>query len=207
MIRTVPAVRRQLTPRGRQRREQLLAAASERFAAHGYHPTSVAELVAAVGVGKGVFYWYFSSKDELFSEILRHAHHDLRRRQQSAIADEPDPIRRIELGIRATVAWFDEHRDYLRLLELAAAEERFAPVLRESRDVAVTDTARHLKEAVVEGRIPDRDPEALAQALLGVVGQLTRVYLVQRDEPVEDVADVAVAFCLHGITGENERSS
>lgn len=196
-------MRRQLTPRGRRRRDQLLAAAAECFAARGYHPTSVADVVGTVGVGKGVFYWYFSSKDELFSELLRHLHHDLRRRQQAAIAEEPDPLRRIELGIRATVSWFDEHRDYLRLLELAAAEERFAPVLRESRDVAVTDTARHVKEAIVEGRIPDRDPEALAQALLGVVGQLARVYLVQRDEPVEDVADVAVAFCLHGITGGN----
>lgn len=196
-------MRRQLTPRGRRRRDQLLAAAAECFAARGYHPTSVADVVGTVGVGKGVFYWYFSSKDELFSELLRHLHHDLRRRQQAAIAEEPDPLRRIELGIRSTVSWFDEHRDYLRLLELAAAEERFAPVLRESRDVAVTDTARHVKEAIVEGRIPDRDPEALAQALLGVVGQLARVYLVQRDEPVEDVADVAVAFCLHGITGGN----
>ncbi len=197
-------MRRLLTPRGRPPRVELLAAAAERFAARGYHSTSVADVVAAVGVGKGVFYWYFSSKDELFSEILRAAHHDLRRRQQAAIAEEPDPIRRIELGIRATVSWFDEHRDHLRLLEQAAAEERFAPVLRESRDVAVTDTTRHVKEAIVEGRIPDRDPEALAQALLGVVGQLTRVYLVQRDQPVEDVADVAVAFCLHGITGERK---
>ena len=51
--------------------------AAHRFAANGYHPTSVAEIVDGMGVGKGVFYWYFSSKEELFGEILRDAQHDL----------------------------------------------------------------------------------------------------------------------------------
>jgi AcrR family transcriptional regulator len=49
---------RRLTPRGEQRRSELLAFATKRFAANGYHPTSVAELVDGLGVGKGVFYWY-----------------------------------------------------------------------------------------------------------------------------------------------------
>ena len=62
--------------------------AARRFAENGYHPTSVAEIVQGMGVGKGVFYWYFSSKEELFAEILRDAQHDLRRRQQHSIGDE-----------------------------------------------------------------------------------------------------------------------
>ncbi|MET0738224.1 MAG: helix-turn-helix domain-containing protein, partial [Acidimicrobiales bacterium] len=56
------AVARRLTPRGEQRREQLMAYAIGRFASHGYHTTSVAEIVEGIGVGKGVFYWYFDSK-------------------------------------------------------------------------------------------------------------------------------------------------
>ena len=75
-----------------------MAFAASRFAEQGYHPTSVSEIVAGLGVGKGVFYWYFDSKEQLFLEILREAQTDLRRRQQQAIADEDDPIRRIELG-------------------------------------------------------------------------------------------------------------
>ncbi len=48
---------RQLTPRGVERRKQLLAFAVELFASQGYHPTSVSQIVAGLGVGKGVFYW------------------------------------------------------------------------------------------------------------------------------------------------------
>src|SRR5215213_1531691 len=114
---TVGQMNRRLTQRGQERRRQLLDYATVRFAENGYHPTSVAEIVTGLGVGKGVFYWYFSSKEELFLELLREAQQDLRRRQQQAIADEPDPVRRIELGIRATMAWYSEHRDLISLFQ------------------------------------------------------------------------------------------
>src|ERR1041384_4139366 len=89
--------RSKLTPRGKERREQLITCAAQLFAERGYHPTSVADIVAALGVGKGVFYWYFASKEELLTELLKASNHDLRKRQQQAIGDEVDPVRRIEL--------------------------------------------------------------------------------------------------------------
>src|SRR5579862_8955077 len=130
---------RKLTPRGRERRRQLMDFAARRFAENGYHPTSVAEIVDGMGVGKGVFYWYFSSKEELFGEIMRDAQHDLRRRQQAAIAEESDPVQRITLGIRASMAWISENRHLSTLFEFAASEERFRPMLRRGQDVAVAD--------------------------------------------------------------------
>src|SRR2546423_14499940 len=149
---------RRLTQRGRERRQQLMSYATARFAGTGYHPRSVAEIVPGLGVGKGVFSWYFASKEELFLEILRDAQRQLRRRQETAIADEPDPVRRIELGIRASIAWFDENRDVVKLLQFASTEERFAPMLRRGQDVAVADPARHVKEGIVEGPTRAIDP-------------------------------------------------
>src|SRR3954463_16451421 len=99
-----------------------------------------------MGVGKGVFYWYFESKEQLLAEILREAQLDLRRRQQQRIADEPDPLRRIELGIRATMQWIDENRHLSILAQLAASEDRFAPAIRRGREIAIDDVARHLKD-------------------------------------------------------------
>ena len=49
-------MRSKLTPRGQERRAQLITCAARLFAERGYHPTSVADIVAALGVGKGVFY-------------------------------------------------------------------------------------------------------------------------------------------------------
>ncbi len=74
-------------------------------------------------------------------------------------------------------------------------------MLRRNEEVAIADTVRHIKDAIVDGRIGDQDPEVLAQAVVGVVEQLTRAYFFQRDEPVDRIADAAVSFCLHGLTG------
>ena len=192
-------MRRKLTQRGRDRREQLLAHAARLFAERGYHPTAVSDIVASLGVGKGVFYWYFSSKEELLVEILKSSHLDLRRRQQAAIGDEADPVRRIELGIRASLDWFAQHREYFAIIQFAATDETFAPVLRRNREIGLGDTIKHIKDAIVEHEVADQDPEILANAIHGVVDQLTRRYLIERDEPVDRVADAAVDFCLGGL--------
>jgi len=192
---------RKLTHRGRERRLQILREAARLFSERGYHSTSVADIVASLQVGKGVFYWYFPSKEELFVELLRSANQDLRRRQQSAIGEEPDPVRRIELGIRASMEWFHEHRSSFNLVRFAATEERFAPVVRHNREVAIADAVRHIKDGIVEGRIADQDPGVLAEAVVGVTERLAQAYLLERDEPVEEVADAAVAFCLRGLMG------
>jgi AcrR family transcriptional regulator len=192
-------MKRKLTARGNERRQQLMDFAAHRFAENGYHPTSVAEIVAGMGVGKGVFYWYFSSKEELFGEILREAQHSLRRRQQQAIEDEPNPLRRIELGIRATMEWLGDHRHLFTLIQMAASDERFIPMLHRGQDVAVADTARHVKEAVVAGEIPDVDPLVVTHAILGVTNSLARTFIFERGDAPSEVADAAVAFCLGGL--------
>jgi AcrR family transcriptional regulator len=175
--------------------------AARRFAENGYHPTSVAEIVQGMGVGKGVFYWYFSSKEELFQEILREALIDLRRRQKQLVVETDDPVQRIEGGIRATMGWMSDHRHIIGLLQFAASEDRFAPSLRRGQDVSVADVVRHVKDGIVAGRIRDTDPLLLSHAILGVTNHLARVFIFERDEPADQVAEAAITFCRDGLLG------
>src|SRR5688500_15120955 len=180
--------RKRLTARGEERRRQLLDFATERFAESGYHPTSVADIVGGLGVGKGVFYWYFESKEQLFLEILRSSQTDLRRDQRDAIAGEPDPVRRLELGIRAAMRWWARHQDIATLVQFAATEETFAGALRRGQEVALGDAVVHLKEAIAEGRIRDADPEALGHAVLGLTSHMARELLRRRGDDPDEVA-------------------
>ncbi len=198
---------RRLTTRGKERRRQLMDYAAARFAEHGYHPTSVADIVEGMGVGKGVFYWYFSSKEELFCEILREAQQDLRRRQEQALGGEADPVRRIELGIRASMEWLAANRPLFSLVQFAASEERFVPYLRQGQEVAVADVVRHVKDGVGSGLIRDVDPLVLAHAILGVTNTLARTFILERGESPATVADAAVDFCLEGLLGAGSRAA
>jgi AcrR family transcriptional regulator len=193
---------KQLTPRGRQRRDQLIDYATARFAERGYHDTSVADLVSGLGVGKGVFYWYFESKEELFVEILREAQLDLRRAQRAAIGAERDPVRRIERGIRSSLAWIDRHPHHNELIRAAAGDDRFRHHVRRGEEIALNDLSKHVKDAIVDRGLHDADPEMIAQAILGVVGRLAGTFLPGRGTPVDAVADAAVAFCLGGLLVE-----
>jgi AcrR family transcriptional regulator len=62
--RTTQAVRRQVT------RSRLLEAAFTVFAAQGYTGATIDAIVQAAGYSKGAFYFHFSSKEEVFLEVL-----------------------------------------------------------------------------------------------------------------------------------------
>lgn len=190
---------RQLTPRGAQRRQQIISFATARFAANGYHPTSVDEIVGGLGVGKGVFYWYFSSKDELFSEILKTAQRSLRTAQDDAIRHVADPVRRIELGIRASLEWSERNRDVYTLFQFASTDDRFSHLVSRGEEIAVRNAMHHVKEAISMGRVRDADPELVAHAILGVTTHLAREFIHKRDRPAGEVADATVAFVLEGL--------
>lgn len=56
--------------KGLAKREEILSAALEVIARTGYSRTSVRELASAVGLSQAGLLHYFSSKEELFAEIL-----------------------------------------------------------------------------------------------------------------------------------------
>lgn len=194
-------VERQLTPRGEERRRQLIDFAARRFAENGYHPTSVAEIVEGLGVGKGVFYWYFDSKDDLFKAILSEGQRDLRRHQRNAISGDLSPLERVRNGVRASIEWSLEQPVLVRLFQFASTDERFAGLLRKGEQIAVEDAARQIQDAMDAGEIPVADSGLLAQAMLGVHTRIVHLVATGQIEPDEDMIATAVAFCVNGISG------
>jgi AcrR family transcriptional regulator len=194
-------VSRRLTARGIERRGQLVAEATRQFAQRGYHSTSVADIVDGIGVGKGVFYWYFESKEELFIHILRTGQQALRRLQEEAIAGETDPIRRIELGLRAAITWAEARPELSQLVRFAANDSMFADRVRRGEEVAVADVVAHLSEAIEAGQIDHDDPVMLAHAMVGTLGHLYRTFVHEAGRDASEVADEIVSFCLYGAIG------
>ncbi|CAG1012445.1 partial putative HTH-type transcriptional regulator YvdT, partial [Anaerolineales bacterium] len=52
------------------KRQHILAVAAEAFQEYGFERTSMSEICARVGGSKATLYNYFSSKDELFFEVM-----------------------------------------------------------------------------------------------------------------------------------------
>ena len=54
-------------------RRRVLATARNLFSSHGYNGTSLSDLLDAVGITKGAFYYYFKGKDTLCQVVLEQA--------------------------------------------------------------------------------------------------------------------------------------
>jgi TetR/AcrR family transcriptional regulator, transcriptional repressor for nem operon len=59
------------TRKGEETKDRILAAATDLIHQQGYKATGVAEILAASGVPKGSFYFYFASKEELGRVLIQ----------------------------------------------------------------------------------------------------------------------------------------
>lgn len=194
--------KRKLTKRGTQRREQIVEEAARLFAETGYHGTAVGDICDALGVGKGVFYWYFPSKEAIFTEVLQESLLQLRRAQQAAIETVADPVARIEAGIKASIEFFRHNPGFLSVIRTASRYEEFSGLVTRGQEIVVADVASHLKEGMAAGSIRHGDPELMAHGILGAIFHFVEIYLevdmtTTADRP--ELAQEAVEFCLRGL--------
>ncbi len=75
MAKAKPLQRADIPRRRRERRDtrpqEIVAAAFEEFAAHGYAATRLEDVAARARVSKGLPYLYFKTKEELFKAVVR----------------------------------------------------------------------------------------------------------------------------------------
>src|SRR5258708_23895180 len=60
-------------PRSQAKRTQIIEAAMQHFAQHGYHAARVGDIAAVLDIAKGSIFQHFGSKDGLFFEVYKRA--------------------------------------------------------------------------------------------------------------------------------------
>jgi AcrR family transcriptional regulator len=178
-----------------------MEAAKRLFAEEGYHGTTVGDVCDELGVGKGVFYWYFESKEILFKELVRSSLYELRRAQQDAISEVEDPVERLKKGISASIGFFRDDPGLLQLIRTAARYDEFSGLLREGQEIVVSDTATHIKDGMAAGKIRHGDAELMSHGILGAIFHFVETYFDTEDAATDrpGLEDEAVVFCLRGI--------
>ena len=189
------------TAKGRARRKALLEAAAEIFARKGYHSTTISEIVRTQKVSKGIFYWYFSSKEELFGEILREAISGLRRAQAAAIEGIDDPLERIAAAIEASLAYIRLNMPMFAVFEEALGTETFGRIVKQGHKKLIGDTVAQLEEGMRRGTVRRGDAEMMAHAIFGTMSYVARFILPFSPQPDHAIAET-VRFCVAGISSK-----
>lgn len=167
---------RQLTDQGRERKQQLVDAAAVLFAERGYAATRISDICEAAGAAKGLFYWYFPTKRDLFSELVITMRRRLRRAQAAAMDPGADAIERIREGVVASVRFITEHASYFSFVQLERSDPQLAAAVSAGSDVYVRDVADLVVAATEEGSIRTDDPMLTAHGVVGTVWSFTEAW-------------------------------
>jgi AcrR family transcriptional regulator len=171
-------------------RSHLLDAAARVFAAQGYHAASVDQVAVAAGYTKGAVYSNFSSKEELFLELLdRHLDQAIGMLEQLVfeVAPEARAERFVQEHERLAVLdrdWFLLEAEFL--LYAARNEQvrdRVAARQRRTHERITAITRRHLDDLGVPEQV--LSAAELARILMATADGLTQAALAD-DEVARD---------------------
>jgi AcrR family transcriptional regulator len=174
-----------------RRRKQLLAVALEVFAERGFHPTSMNDVAEAAGVTKPVLYQHFSSKRELYLELLEDVGGQLRERIEKATSEAASPRQQVERGFAAYFRFVADHEAAFQVLFGGGTrrDEEFAThVLRVEETIA--DAIAGMID--IEG-LTSATRRLLAHGIVGLAESTSRHWLRagSPDDPDELAAQVA----------------
>jgi AcrR family transcriptional regulator len=190
------------------RREQILDAAVELFAKHGYADADTQLLADKLGVGKGTLYRYFASKEEVFLAAADRVMRRLRETIDERINGIDDPLDRIAVAIRAYLAFFAEHPDYVELLmqERAQFKDRKKPTYFLHRETNVERWRDLYRGLIAEGRVRNMPVERITDVMSDLCyGTMFTNYFAGQRKPFEAQAEDILDVVFHGILSESER--
>ncbi|WP_353047705.1 TetR/AcrR family transcriptional regulator [Planococcus sp. ISL-109] len=133
------------------------------FASHGYQKASTNRIVKAAGIGKGMLFYYFTSKQELYEYLVKYSLEFIRSRYLNKVdADEPDLIERLTQLARLKMEAQAENEEVFRFsgVFLLDGETRLPEQLQEKIELMKRDGYRLMYEGIDKSRFrKDLDPD------------------------------------------------
>ncbi|HUH05316.1 MAG TPA: TetR/AcrR family transcriptional regulator [Kofleriaceae bacterium] len=174
-------------------REQILAAATRRFAAQGFDGTTLQAISEAVGIRKPSLLYHFKSKDELRRAVLEHmlSHWNevLPRLLVAATTGEDQ----FEALVGEMIAFFTADPDRARLLvrEVLDRPQEMRALLDRHVRPWVDQVCAFIRKGQRQGRLyAEADPEAYTVQVINLV-----------------IASVATHDCIGALLGDGHDSS
>ncbi len=180
----------QLTKRGRRTREALLAAARDVFERDGFLDARITDISSEAGVAHGTFYKYFSSKEDVFAEVIQRSQQRL---HDTAPARTPG-LTHYERILEVNTRYYAGYLERLRINDVMESVATFDETMREMRRSIRREYVDRTELAIRRWQEADKvykdlDPHLTASALCSMVDRSIYVWLVL-GEPHDPVTAV-----------------
>jgi AcrR family transcriptional regulator len=191
-----------------RRREEILVAATQLFAAHGYSDADTQDLADRLDVGKGTLYRYFRNKREMFLAAADRVMRELLHAVEAEMQGVADPLEGIRRAVRAYLDFFAMHPEFVELLmqERAQFKDRKKPTYFEHRDVNVERWREMYRSLMAQGRIREMSVDRITDVFGNLLyGTISTNYFAGQRKPSEVQAQDILDVVFHGILSVTER--
>jgi len=194
---------RRHTGQGEERKQQLLDAAADLFSTRGYANTRIVDICERAGVAKGLFYWYFDTKESLYAEMIRAMRQRLRRVQADAMDPDANAVERIRQAAFASMMFLSEHPTSFAFMSDDTTNPALKGVVQEGREIYAADTERLIREAQLSGHALEwLDPTLAAVGVQSTLSSFSE--LLRNDGGSHDaraVAQFAADWVVRALSG------
>ncbi len=175
-------------------REEILDAAVEIFARHGYEGTSMQQIADLAEISVGKLYMHFEGKEAIYREVLGRIVRGIEDACSAAILPGMTPLQKIRARGRAAVEYFQRYQEFICFYFEMNPEGSYH-VGRCADDAHSEIFAQLLREAIEQGELSGEiDPfvhatmiEGAAHRLLEVLVGTKRDDLPQVDELIDRI--------------------
>lgn len=178
-----------------EKRAAFVKAAAELFEERGYANTSIEDITRALGLSKGIFYYYWSNKRELISEIHARVMMLHNERLDHILATIASPERRLEEAVRSHL---DVVMDNKSLIATLMKEARYPEEIISDRR-SYTDRLQELfDEGISAGVVRKADSRLLTFAVLGLCRSVVQWHRPEGRLSRDEVRETFVRFAVEG---------
>jgi AcrR family transcriptional regulator len=105
-------------PDAARTRADILAVARAEFVQHGLNGARVDAIAEKTRATKRMIYYYFGSKEGLYSAVLEQAYAGMRSTEAALALEDLDPVTALRRLIETTFDYHDTHPDFVRLVAI-----------------------------------------------------------------------------------------
>lgn len=187
-----------LTKKGMETRKKLLMAAEKVFAEKGYYEASIVNITQEANVANGTYYNYFSTKKEIFNELIRDYNRDLRlyiKKAMEKIADYEEAQR---AGFKAFFSWAKNRPDLYSIVQQAIVVNE--EIYRWYYGKLADGFYKSLTLGIKDGAFKDIHVETIAYSLMSIGQFLGMRWIYWENEDVPDeVFESAMTLIFSGL--------
>lgn len=186
-----------------ERRAQILRAARAVFIKRSFVGARMQDVAKRAGLSKGAVYFYFSSKRELFMELVREEHEQTYSFIEKAELDNrPASVKLLELGLAYSdylAGLKSPPRFFLMMCEQGIRDDEIREELQAVHQRFLEAVTRIVAQGIEEGAFRGLDPIAVAQMLKAVIDGLAGQSAVGIRPDRERLATDGIQMILYGL--------